>query len=256
MRYLVVILLIWTAIPAIQAQEVYNPVTSECWFTIIEDTQSYTDRGLTEEQVPVGVVQTGQSFQVLEINTDVTLLALGHAMSFWADLTKGVISGNCETANRNQINVVIVSSNTRLWSQPDVTNGSIITTIPENTTITVIGGSAVGRIQYTSTIEGIWYPVQYGSQRGWVWTERLNFTDIATLPIISAYTQQHARLWSQPNVHIATLLQEIEVNRPVEIIGGPIVGYIQYDNTESGVWYQVRINNVTGWIWGGRLLFD
>ncbi len=254
MRQFVSLLVFLVFVGNVTAQEVHEPFNTDCWFTVTESTQSYVESNLINPKISVGTVETGETFPVLEVNSEVILLAIRDITNFWLPIENGIVSGDCEAVTGYD-NVVSVLDNTRLWSEPNVISGSIIISIPGDATVTILGGTAIGRIRYGDFTLGSWYPVQYGTQRGWVWSERLDFEELH-IPIETAYTLENARLWSQPNVNDGYILLQPLPNRQVEVIGGPVSGYIRYDNFETGVWYQVQIDNTIGWIWENRLSFQ
>lgn len=65
----------------------------------------------------------------------------------------------------------------RVWSQPDVRTGEIITTLLTGSEINIIGQPVEGTIRQDSGESGVWYPVQQGGTTGWVFAERLEIID-------------------------------------------------------------------------------
>jgi hypothetical protein len=68
-----------------------------------------------------------------------------------------------------------VLKGTNVWSQPDVVNGSLIDTLPAETSAYVISGPAWGRIQETG-VSGWWWEFSSesnGASTGWVWEGRI-----------------------------------------------------------------------------------
>lgn len=61
----------------------------------------------------------------------------------------------------------------RVWSQPDVRTGQIITTLRTGVQINITGDPVEGVIRENPNVNGIWYPVQEGGTTGWVFAERL-----------------------------------------------------------------------------------
>lgn len=233
------------------AQESNNPITSTCWFTASQDTTGYEDETLTKQHPAMPTMKAGWSFQATNLSGRSALLAVDHAMGFWVNTTTGVFSGDCSDIGEYDANTASTLANTRLWSQPDVETGSVILSIPQGTTVTITGGTANGRISYWSNQIGTWYPVHVNGYTGWIWSERLNF-ESWTFPTIDTYTLENARLWSEADVINGIILSDIAINTPFTIVGGPVVGRIQYDGT-TGIWYQVKANQLTGWVWEARL---
>jgi hypothetical protein len=63
----------------------------------------------------------------------------------------------------------------RVWTQPDVTTGQIVTTLMSGGDYIKITGEAVeGVIRAEPVLQGMWYPVQLGGTTGWVSAERLS----------------------------------------------------------------------------------
>lgn len=67
--------------------------------------------------------------------------------------------------------------NARLWSQPDVSDGSVIADLDVGTVIIVEQGPQLGRIRVDTNDLGHWYFVQVegSSASGWIWSPRLSF---------------------------------------------------------------------------------
>jgi hypothetical protein len=66
-------------------------------------------------------------------------------------------------------------ANARLWSQPDVHSGQLLTTLDEWIAVTVLDGPAPGPIRFDTAEQGDWLQVRVRdtNETGWVWAERL-----------------------------------------------------------------------------------
>ncbi len=250
MKHLIIVMIVSLFAMTAMAQS-HDPITSNCWFTADQNTIGYQDETLTEQHPAVPTMRAGDSFQVTDMSGSAALLAVDHAMGFWVDTRNGTFSGDCSNINAYQPENVRVLANTRLWSQPDVVSGSVTRDITQGTTVTIIGGTVVGRIRYGSPVTATWYPVTIDNQTGWVWAERLDFESSPML-ITDAIALENARLWSQPDVVSGSVLVDIPINTSMDIIGGPTVGMIQY-NGLTGVWYQVEVDSQIGWVWERRI---
>ena len=79
------------------------------------------------------------------------------------------------TCQLNMNQNIHVLKGTNIWSQPDVVNGSLIDTLPAETSVYVISAPAWGRIQETG-ISGWWWEFSNesnGVSTGWVWEGRI-----------------------------------------------------------------------------------
>jgi hypothetical protein len=64
---------------------------------------------------------------------------------------------------------------TRLWSLPNVQQGSLIAFVNPGSTVRILEGPVNGPIRFDTTDIGGWYFVEVGTTRGWVWEDRLDF---------------------------------------------------------------------------------
>lgn len=246
------LIMLWLTIIPTMAQTHVNPVTSECWFTALQDIPTYNDSAFVQRHA-TQVMLVGTSLRVTQADGDALLVVIDHAMGFWVDGRLGRLSGECDDIA--QITATLLT-NAWVWSFPDVTQGEIAFALAEGTTVSITGGHVLGRIRYDTLETDVWYPIRYGDQIGWMWAGRLDITD-TTLPDADAFALDNARMWSQPDVNTGEVLQDLPVNTPLDIIGGPVVGRIRYDDTTvTGVWYQVMVDGVIGWIWENRLRFE
>ena len=254
MRYLLSLCILALLLPLSAAQTHINPLSSDCWFTPVTELPTYNDLALSQPHLGQASLQAGRSLAVLEIADAATLVALDHARGFWVATDGGVFSGFCETVTDGPINTMQVLANTRLWSQPSVTAGIVLAELPTGASVTILSGAVWGPIRYDSSQVDFWYPVQAGSQVGWIWSGRLDFNN--SLPEADAVALGNTRLWSQPDVVTGAVMLSVRLGAPLEIIGGPVSGRIRSDSLETGVWYQVRVEQRVGWVWAERLQFN
>ena len=73
------------------------------------------------------------------------------------------------------VRLVYTRANARLWSQPDVRSGQILTTLEEGIAVSVLAGPVAGPIRLDTADRGNWLQVRVPdtSESGWVWAERL-----------------------------------------------------------------------------------
>jgi hypothetical protein len=87
-----------------------------------------------------------------------------------ATLTPGALT--CQLNMNQNIHVL---DGTNVWSQPDVVNGSLLGTLPAETSAYVISAPAWGRIQETA-VSGWWWEISNksdGASTGWIWEGRI-----------------------------------------------------------------------------------
>ncbi len=152
----------------------------------------------------------------------------------------------------------VALDNARLWSLPDVTTGEITQDIPVGTVVTIEDGPQLGRIRVDTYDLGHWYLVSLNSgSSGWVWSERLSagYTSVSG---IRATALENARLWSQPDVSVGTVVTDLDVGTRVIVEQSPQLGRIRVDTNDLGHWYFVQVEgtSTSGWIWSPRLSFQ
>jgi hypothetical protein len=255
LKHIITLVLIVLSVSIIAAQDHINPLTSQCWFTALSDLPTYNRRDLSEIHSTQAMF-AGRSLQVLEVDDEVALVAIDHAMGFWVEVAGGVFSGLCSDIDGYELPDAVALENARIWSYPSVITGEIIGILAEGAAIEITGGAVEGRIRQDSQADGLWYPVQYANISGWVWSERLEFDVTPDVLIIDAIALENARIWSHPDVTVAHLLADVPENASLEIIGGPITGQTNRQTGATGVWYQVRYSNIVGWMWEARLQFQ
>src|SRR5688572_1499772 len=119
LKYIVTLLLILLLVHVIAAQDHINPLTSQCWFTALSDLTTYNRRDLSEIQATQGMA-AGRSLQVMEVDGEVALVAIDHAMGFWVEVAGGVFSGLCSDIEGYELPDAIALENARIWSYPSV----------------------------------------------------------------------------------------------------------------------------------------
>lgn len=149
--------------------------------------------------------------------------------------------------------------NARLWSEPDVTLGTVTSDLAVGTVVTIQGQPQLGRIRTDTDDMGYWYlvTVEGTSTTGWIWSERLTANTTAPINGTQATALENARLWTQPDVRTGTVITDLSVGTVVTVEAGPELGRIRTDTDDLGHWYYVRIDgtNTAGWIWSPRLNF-
>lgn len=68
-----------------------------------------------------------------------------------------------------------VMDNARLWSEPSVITGHMVSTIAPNEVVQIISGPTWGRIRQDIDASGWWWEVSVDAigLRGWLWQDRL-----------------------------------------------------------------------------------
>ena len=256
MKRLMMMIALLSTFAVAAAQDYEDYATGVCWFVADETTPVYADRDLTNIQLIVKSIPVGSSYPVVDIFDNRALLQADFETGFWVLIEKGTIFGDyCEVSTLYTAELV---TKAHLWSHPDIVSGQVIGSLAQGTTVSVVGGAAVGRIRYDSLQTGIWYPVRVDNSSGWVWAGRLDFDTAApeTDAFADAFARKNARLWSEPDVVNGTRLLDIRLNNSVDIVGGPVTGRIRFDDETPGVWYQVDVNGILGWVWQDRLRFE
>lgn len=80
------------------------------------------------------------------------------------------------------------------------------------------------------------------------------------LPQQDSYQQEavaleNARLWSQPNVRIGTVIADVAPETGLYVISGPVQGPIRVDTDDLGQWFYVSTGEQSGWLWEARFEF-
>jgi len=178
----------------------------------------------------------------------------------WVSTSAGTISGACDVLPGEPMiytATAIALQHARLWSAPDIYQGTVLVTLEPGTQVAILAGPVRGPISYSSALAGDWYQARWNSVVGWVWSERVTFTSESPVPDDTALALPNARAWSQPNVKTGQMLVAIPAGISLQIIAGPVSGPIRYDTDATGDWYQVSLNGtVLGWVWVDRLAFD
>ena len=134
---------------------------------------------------------TGEVIKALDAGTQVGVLGDPVAGNIqedligdWYQITQGstlgwvwverLEFGRTFTTPQPVLSKATVLDNTRLWTQPDVKTGQIITTLMTGSDVNIIGEAITGSIQLDSDLQGTWYPIQQGGTTGWVYEGRLN----------------------------------------------------------------------------------
>jgi serine/threonine protein kinase len=63
----------------------------------------------------------------------------------------------------------------------------------------------------------------------------------------------NTRLWSQPDVSNAQLVQDVTNGTSLRLVSGPVWGRVRLDTEDAGWWYEVESNGTIGWVWQSRL---
>jgi hypothetical protein len=149
--------------------------------------------------------------------------------------------------------------NARLWSQPDVTVGSITHSLDVGTVVIIQSDPQLGRIRTDTSDMGYWYLVivEDTDTSGWIWAERLSADHTPSTTGTRATALDNARLWSQPDVSVGSDNVDLAAGTLVIVESGPQLGRIRVDTDDLGHWYFVRVEgtDTTGWIWSPRLRF-
>ena len=224
-----------------------------CTLTVAFDTPTYRDAALT---VPEGALFPGIAYPVVRVNDGSLYLTLDTARGIWAAADAGTLSGACDDLPYGpDSGEAIVVTEANVWSDPDVTTGTIVDVVPAGRRVYLVSGPARGPIREDTGEIGDWY--QITSDRslppaGWVWAGRLAFGG-SSIPGGSLFTLPQTRLWSQPDVLAGEIVAEVEAGLPVTVLEGPVRGPVRQDTGAAGDWFRVTVDGLTGWVWSGRL---
>lgn len=209
-------------------------------------------------QTPAGTLPANASYAVVQETANSVYIYINALAGGWVSAAAGTMNGACDmlpTEPPVVAGTALARANARLWSAPDVYQGTVLTALEPNTPVMVLSGPVQGPISYQSMLTGDWYQVRSGNTTGWVWAERLSITNTRP-PVGTATTLENARLWSVPNVYQGAVLISLEPDALVTMLSGPVRGPISYQSDLAGDWYQVQSGITTGWVWGERLSFS
>jgi len=169
------------------------------------------------------------------------------------ELNKGQLSGFCEGI----LQLAYARENARLWTQPNVLIGEVITTLEETTQVGIISEQVMGNIQ--ADVIGEWVQIQQGELVGWIWLDRLDMGRLFTTQqpmIATAMIGENMRLWSAPDAQVGEVIMELPSNRRIVITGDAVQGNIQLDSDLQGTWYPVQFGATVGWAYANGLTLD
>lgn len=228
-----------------------------CTYTTAEAITGYGDRDLSTVHPGFGEILAG-TYGVVSILDKAIELEGSTAMSgAYVDVNSGKLEGHCF----GTMQLATTLDNARLWTEPDVTSGEIITTLDVGTIVGIMGEPISGRLQYDSDLMGDWVEVRTGSmETGWIWIERLSLDSTFTAPNIASPNQatvtDNARLWTEPNAKVGEIIMTVPTGASITITGATQIGFIQYATDLQGAWYPVNYDGATGWIYEGRINFN
>ena len=210
---------------------------------------------------PMGTLSPGTEIPVSQEYAGRYYVLLDSARGAWTDGVGGDFSGRCTDLMPGlPTNAAITTSETRIWTEPNVAIGQVVTTLDSGVAVNIVSPPVPGQILYDSDVIGIWYRISVGDGSsgpvGWVWSARLLTMATPQTPVRTGITLDNARLWSAPDVRQGGVILDVTPGTVVTIIAGPVSGPIRYDNFTTGNWYQIHTDGFTGWIWEGRLVLD
>lgn len=221
-----------------------------CLFTINETTTGYTDSNMGIQHRGFGQREPG-TYGVNVIVDDAVGLYGDISMSGgFVEMSSGTFSGHCSGTRQ----LAYTLDNARVWTQPDATAGTVITTLETGIDVGVISEPVAGNIQ--DDLIGDWVQVVRGDVIGWMWVDRLEFGRIFTArqPIIRrAVTGDNARIWSAPDAKTGQVTMTVMAGLNIYITGEPVTGNIQLDTDLQGTWYPVQFGGNAGWMYKSRI---
>lgn len=228
-----------------------------CTYTITETLTGYSDRELTQVHGGFGSYPAGTYAVVVLHENAIELEGSGDMSGGYVEANRGTLNGHCD----GTLQLATVLDNARLWTEPDVITGEIISTLNIGTEVGIISEPVRGRLQYASDLMGDWVEVRTGSTvTGWIWIERLElgkpFTAPSLLPKNQATVTENTRIWSEPNAKIGEILTTLPTGAKIKITGGAQIGFIQLESDLQGAWYPVTYGETTGWVYEGRINFN
>jgi len=93
---------------------------------------------------------------------------------------------------------------------------------------------------------GFWIEISNGILSGDCTTVTQYETQFAT---VTANT----RLWSYLDVETGEVIQPLSQDTEIIVMSGAVSGRIRFDSSVRGNWYQIRVGDLTGWVWAERL---
>jgi len=307
-----------------------------CEATIVEPAMLFRDSRLTqffgeadEELNPIG-----QTFITVSPTSISASIYSGHAGPFQGVLASRNLQFDANCSLRPFVGLVTATAlnGARLWTNPHVLMGKVITDVPAGTVFDVMTGPIASVISDNGETKGDWFLVrhaEYGT--GWIWGGFLELSEpfppealdsgtttgvvpvwlapntgtpidelpagltvnilriseswyfIATSagenlgwaqaeqialdssradeitsrpePIGTGIVSGNARLWSEPDVKQGTPVGELAEGTEVNLLEGPVDGFIRADSDVLGSWYRVETQDgsVSGWLWAGRI---
>ena len=107
----------------------------------------------------------------------------------------------------------------------------------------VIGAGVTGTtVTATGNVSGVWYEVKMGNQTGWMSSEYLTKVATATAPTVTNI----AAAQYKTTIHL-NLRSGAGLNYAV-IGSGPTGTTVTGTGKSSGIWYEVKMGNQTGWM--------
>lgn len=234
-----------------------------CEATVTEPTMLFHDPELTKIGRDMGeptysIVPEGAHFLTMGSTAISAIIYGGHAMYIGAVGSHHLeFDPDCPEKSFMTTITAQTLEGARLWSNPHVQLGELITNIPEDTILEIMAGPVTGIITEDGETEGEWYLVhnqRYGT--GWIWSERLiSNSDLPLEEVGRARVTANTRVWSQPDVTMGAYLVDLSENAFVYLLDGPVEGRIRVDIEATGDWYLTQSGNrtITGWVWAGRL---
>lgn len=144
----------------------------------------------TEPDVSVGqmiaTLDAGTEVGILEGPVQGRILADDALEGNWYKIAHGAIVGwiweerlkfgRTFTVEQPYSDKATALDSARLWTQPDIRTGQVVTTLLAGSEVQIIGDTVEGVIREDPVTQGMWVPVQQGGTTGWVLAARLEIS--------------------------------------------------------------------------------
>ncbi|HEX2621636.1 MAG TPA: hypothetical protein VHL11_15870, partial [Phototrophicaceae bacterium] len=136
----------------------YSDFPSVCFYTITEPLGIYSDVELTKLDYEVDSADLPITYPIVSWTDQVIERMPDYSPGRFIEANHGTFSGHCE----GTLQLATVLENARVWSEPDVTVGQVITSLEAGTEVGIIDGPVSGKLLTDSDLSGNWYKITWG----------------------------------------------------------------------------------------------